>query len=176
LDFDVEALFPFLSNNDPGAFNFDSFPGDLFSIPVSPSQPETTIPRFTELNGDEPVETINADDDETNCTPTPAVVSRVESGKKTRYCKRLRTLMVIGLVARQQGLSRAAIYTDVLARKDAFNVGNGDKKYNTACPLSNEIVHLRHTGRSLQVVPGTRFSMRAERKSARAKDASAVNR
>jgi hypothetical protein len=91
VDFDVDALFPFLSNTDTGFFNFDSFVDDVFSIPNSASQSETTIPRFIELNDDEQVEPINNGDNETIDGPAPAVVSQVESGKKTRYRTRFRS-------------------------------------------------------------------------------------
>jgi hypothetical protein len=146
VDFDVEALFPFLSNTDTGLFNFDSFDDDVFSIPNSASQSDTTIPRFTELNDDEQVETISTGDNETTAGPAPAVVPQVESGKKTRYHTRTSYLMVIGLVGRQQRLSKAATCTDVLAKKGASNVANGDRRYNTASPLSNETVRLRNSG------------------------------
>jgi len=151
LNFDVELLFPSTSNNDHGLFDFDSFDAgdwnaasefvdDLFSVPNPGSQSDMTIPRFTELAADDPLETLDASSTESAIDPTPVVVAPVaENAKRTRYSQgRFQRLIKLGLVARQLPLSKVATCTVALGSRDAFNVGNGDRRYTSVRLLSKE--------------------------------------
>lgn len=96
MDFDIDLFFPSVSNNDPALFNFDAigtetwshpseFTDDRFSAPIAPSQSDITVPRFTELAGDEQLETLSVNSNELAVDATPVVVAPVaENAKRTR--------------------------------------------------------------------------------------------